>query len=224
MRLHVLDCDEHQQPATPREKNSQSLEVGVPIRKQVRTIAKLWYSSVNALAAASVCLLLSLIVTFGLFSLRSSPLQYIIIATIVVLILAWREVGRSSFHTARSSPTAPFAIVGGAVAASFILCSAAFGGLFIGGFASFSMKEPTCAALFSILLIVSVYRGTKRGLIARYGEPVKGIGCTCARCLYDLRGIPEELPCPECGHEFRFQWSLSTEQTNKPKQNTIEEL
>lgn len=55
-----------------------------------------------------------------------------------------------------------------------------------------------------VLLPWATRRGGAAGIRRNLGMLQIGVGTICARCAYDMRGLPDMTVCPECGGSTRY--------------------
>jgi hypothetical protein len=183
-------------------------EGSIPIRKRIGVFTRVWVSSVNALAAAGVSLLFAvLIALLTHFAHRWGGILVCVPLGLTFTCIGIVELYRACRQTVMRSPASPIAVVAGAFTATLILLLSVFPISATFGARSNLALGTLAAALIAACLGAAAYRGTVAGLFHRYGSPKKGIGATCSRCLYDLRGIEFHTPCPECGGVYRFEWA-----------------
>lgn len=126
------------------------------------------------------------------------------IAMLAGLVLTFLMVARSMRGSCERHPLAPQGIalgigVGGAIAT--VGMSSVIGDPYTGAIAVY-------LSLVTITASLAAYIAGRRAVVLRLGEIRKGVGLTCAKCVYDLSATPEGWPCPECGSELRYQKSL----------------
>lgn len=128
-----------------------------------------------------------------------------LVAVAVVFVgcgwLCFTLIRKGTYKTCKERPGYPTVI-----AISHMVGAVPFGLLFAGAGAT----VPGLVSLgFGISQGLAAYLGSRRG--ARdsvYGPVAKGVGRTCAACLYDLSATAEGLVCPECGGTMRYERGL----------------
>lgn len=176
-----------------------------PIRPTRR--AALFYTSINTFAAAGVAFLLCFLLG-GLCALAGMVVWWVggVLAVFVAVPVCYALLRSATFNTCRISPAAPLAVATGTGVGGGLLCSV----LLVA-----ALRDPGLLffAANSAAIAAATFFGAKRGayvgILERFGRPQKGIGATCARCEYDMRGLEEMVPCPECGYDLRFAWDTS---------------
>ncbi len=164
-----------------------------------------FFTTINTLAAVGIAVMLTgLLSGVGWGLAQMFGWLTILITLPAGCLICYTQLKRAAFATCKTSPAAPLAIVTGTVV----------GGVLVGlGILTISVRDVVIMAslIFAAPMAVCQYLGAKEGawagIVKRYGAPRLGIGATCARCEYDLRGLQPMIACPECGHTYRFAWA-----------------